>query len=174
MIVSRFNQTFNHIRLQNQPYTMSQVSGTVNIQPNRCYKNFGHKEEGDPPSKMLWFGFIMSIMFIGSLRYLQWVIKMFVYSLIVCIVGGKALKGETDGKIAIYAVFGKELNVLIYWVLNMDFLSCFPADGAIHHFQTFWHLPFLIFSEYCDLYEEGDERYLPEEEKTYQVPVNIR
>lgn len=31
-----------------------------------------------------------------------------------------------------------------------------------------------FFSEWSDLYEEGEDRYKPDEEKTYQVPVHIR
>lgn len=71
IIISRFAQTFNHVRLQNQSHAMNQALKTVNIQPIRCYKDFGHKEEGDPPSKMLWFGFGVFLFFLGSLRYLQ-------------------------------------------------------------------------------------------------------
>lgn len=73
IIVSRFMQTFNRVQFQNQSYAINQVTKTL-IQPKRYYKNFGHAEEGDPPSKMLWFGFGISIMVIGSLRYLQYVL----------------------------------------------------------------------------------------------------
>lgn len=71
IIISRFTQAFNHVRLQNQSYAINEVSKTLNVQSKRYYKNFGHREEGDPPSKMLWFGFGIFVAVLGSLRWLQ-------------------------------------------------------------------------------------------------------
>lgn len=71
IIILRFTQAFNHVRLQNQSCAMSQASRTLNVQPKRYYKNFGHREEGDPPSKMLWFGFGIFVAVLGSLRCFQ-------------------------------------------------------------------------------------------------------
>lgn len=64
-------QIFNRAQLQNQLNAISQVPKTSIVQSNRYYKNFGHADEGDPTSKMLWLGFGMFVMFIGSLRYVQ-------------------------------------------------------------------------------------------------------
>lgn len=71
IIIARLTQTFNHFRFQRQSYTMNQIPRTINVQPKRYYKNFGHREEGDPTSTMLWFGFVIFIMVLGSLRYFQ-------------------------------------------------------------------------------------------------------
>lgn len=71
IIISRFTHTFNQVRLQNQSCAMNQITKTQNLEPKRYYRNFGHKEEGDPTSKMLWFGFGILVTVVGSLRYLQ-------------------------------------------------------------------------------------------------------
>lgn len=71
MRISSFLKAINRVHLQNRLCAISHVQKTSIVQPKRYYKNFGHAEEGDPPSKMIWFGTGIFIMTLGSLRWFQ-------------------------------------------------------------------------------------------------------